>query len=671
MNSLLNIIATAIRMSIPLGYAAIGGSISEFSGVVALGLEGFMTIGAFTAVVGAYYLGSAWLGVLAAMIAGTLFALVFGLFCIKYKSNQIVAGVGMNIIAEGLVSVLMISIFGSKGKSAVVDALPAVNIPVIKDIPILNTLFSGYTGLAYLLFAVMVIAWIVIYKMPAGIRLRATGINDTVVDSLGLRSGMIKYVAVGVCGALSALGGAFLSLSQLNFYSKDGMGEGSDVAKFLSLTTMELIEVILSKENLNRAYKKVVANKGAGGVDGVAVEELGNYIRENREKIITSLRNRTYIPKPVRRVYIPKDNGKKRPLGIPTALDRTIQQAISQPISDIYEEIFSDYSYGFRPGRSCHDAIRQALEYLNDGYEWVVDIDIEQFFDKVNHDKLIQILREQVNDSTTLNLIRKYLKAGVMENGLEKATITGVPQGGPLSVVCSNVYLDKLDKELEHRGLRFTRYADDVLIITKSEMAANRVLKSISEWLERKLFLKVNATKTKVVRPTRSKYLGFTFLKNGREWKVKPTTEKKKKLKKKLSEYLKRGKAIARPLAVTVKRVNEMVRGWINYFRIGMMKEYMEKFGEWLRHKIRVIVMKQWKKPKTIYRNLSYLNWKNRNGFSHEEIYKVANSRLGWYKRSGMNVVNFIISKDLLENRIKDGAGLLNPLSYYLAKVGI
>ena len=169
-----------------------------------------------------------------------------------------------------------------------------------------------------------------------------------------------------------------------------------------------------------------------------------------------------------------------------------------------------------------------------------------------------------------------------MENGLEKATITGVPQGGPLSVVCSNVYLDKLDKELEYRGLRFTRYADDVLIFTKSEMAANRVMKSISNWLERKLFLKVNATKTKVVRPTRSKYLGFTFLKNGGEWKVKPTTEKKKKLKKKLSEYLKRGRAVARPLAVTIKRVNEMVRGWINYFRIGLMKEYMEKFGEWL-----------------------------------------------------------------------------------------
>ena len=365
---------------------------------------------------------------------------------------------------------------------------------------------------------------------------------------------------------------------------------------------MELIEVILSKENLNRAYQKVVANKGAGGIDGITVEELGDYIRENKDMIVTSIRNRTYMPKPVRRVYIPKENGKQRPLGIPTALDRTIQQAIAQPISDIYEKIFSEYSYGFRPGRSCHDAIRQALYYLNEGYEWVIDIDIEQFFDKVNHDKLIQILREQVNDSTTLNLIRKYLKAGVMEKGVEKATITGVPQGGPLSVVCSNVYLDQLDKELEQRGLRFTRYADDVLIFTKSEIAANRVMKSICSWLERKLFLKVNAT---------------------------------------------------------------------NYFRIGMMKLFLEEFGEWLRHKIRVIVMKQWKRPKTIYRNLSYLNWKHKNGFSNKEIFKVANSRLGWYKRSGMNVVNFIISKDLLENRIKDGAGLLNLLSYYLVKVGI
>lgn len=435
------------------------------------------------------------------------------------------------------------------------------------------------------------------------------------------------------------------------------------------VTAVELIEVITSKENLNKAYKKVVANQGASGVDGITVDELGAYIRENKDTIIDSLRNRSYEPKPVRRVYIPKSGGRKRALGIPTALDRTIQQAIAEPIAEIYEEVFSENSYGFRPNRSCHTAIKQALKYLNAGYEWVVDIDIEQFFDRVNHDKLIQILREQVNDSTTLNLIRKYLKAGVMENGLEKATKTGVPQGGPLSVICSNIYLDKLDKELEQRGLRFVRYADDVQIYTKSEKAANRVMKSVNEWLERKLYLKVNATKTKVVRPTRSKYLGFTFLKKGGEWKVKPTTEKKKALKQKVSEYLKRNRAAARALSLTIKRVNEIIRGWINYFRIGMMKEYMREFGEWLRHKIRVIVMKQWKLPKAIYKRLSYLNRKHGNGFSHEDIHKVANSRLGWYKRSGMKVVNFIISPNLLENEIKGGEGLLNPLNYYLREL--
>jgi len=438
------------------------------------------------------------------------------------------------------------------------------------------------------------------------------------------------------------------------------------------VTTMDLMDVILTKENLNRAYKKVVANKGASGIDNITIEELGSYIRENQEIIINSLRNRTYFPKPVRRVYIPKADGKnKRPLGIPTALDRTIQQAVAQPISDLYEKIFSEYSYGFRPNRSCHDAIRQALEYLNSGVEWVIDIDIEQFFDKVNHDKLIQILREQVKDSNVLNLIRKYLRAGVMENEIVKATKTGVPQGGPISVILSNVYLDKLDKELEQRGLRFVRYADDVRIFTKSEAAANRVMTSISSWIERKLFLKVNATKSKVVRPMRSNYLGFTFLKNGGQWKVKPTNEKKAKLYQVMREYLKRGKAIARPLAITIRRVNQIVTGWINYFRIGMMKQFMDEFGQWLRHKIRVIVIKQWKKPKTIFENLSYLNRKYKNGFNVESIFKVANSRLGWYKRCGMNVVNYILSPTLLETKIKDGAGLLNPLNYYLRKVGI
>ena len=434
---------------------------------------------------------------------------------------------------------------------------------------------------------------------------------------------------------------------------------------------MDLMEVILSKDNLNRAYEKVKANKGASGVDKQTVEELGRYLKENGEQIICDLKNRKYFPKPVRRVFIPKSNGQKRALGIPTALDRMIQQAIAQPISDIYERVFSDYSYGFRPKRSCHDAIKQALEYLNGGYEWVIDIDIEQFFDKVNHDKLIQILREQVNDRDVLNLIRKYLKAGVMEKGLVKATKTGVPQGSPAAVVLSNVYLDKLDKELEMRGLRFVRYADDVLIFTKSVMAANRVMCTVSNWIDRKLFLKVNATKSKVSRPKRSKYLGFTFLKHDGKWKVKPTSDKKTKLYQKMREYLKRNKAVARSLAETFKRVNEIVRGWINYYRIGMMKTFMYEFGRWLRHKIRVIILKQWKKPRTIFRNLSSINRKYRNGFSHEDIYKVANTRLVWYKGSSMNVVNFILNPKLLETKIKDRVGLLNPLDYYLRKVGI
>ena len=429
---------------------------------------------------------------------------------------------------------------------------------------------------------------------------------------------------------------------------------------------MKLIEKILSEENLNEAVKRVKANKGACGIDKMSVSELDEYLRKHKEEIISSIMNMTYKPQPVRRVYIPKPNGKKRPLGIPTAVDRVVQQATAQVLSQIYDESFSDNSYGFRPKRSAHGAIDKVLNYLNEGCEWIIDLDIEKYFDTVNHDKLISILREKVNDKTTLHLIRSFLRAGVMEKGLTSPTEIGVPQGGPLSPILSNIYLDKFDKELEERGLRFVRYADDCNIFVKSEMSANRVMKSVTSWLERKLFLKVSATKTKVVRPTNSNFLGFTFWKDSNGWKCKPCKDRKGKLYTKIKEILKRKVAAAEPLSYIFTKVNQIVKGWINYFRIGNMKTFITEFGKWLRHKIRVIIIKQWKKPKRIYINLQRINRRFKCNFTDEDIYKVANSRLGLYRQCGMNVINFIISPKVLAIRKANRPGLVNPLEYYL-----
>ncbi len=429
---------------------------------------------------------------------------------------------------------------------------------------------------------------------------------------------------------------------------------------------MELIEKILSEDSINEAIEKVVSNKGAAGVDSMTTAEVESYYFTHGFEIITQIKNKIYKPLPVRRVYIPKPNGKKRPLGIPAVKDRVIQQSLACALSDIYEPHFSDYSYGFRKGRSQHDAMNKVLEYLNDGYEWVIDLDIEKYFDTVNHDKLVSILRERVKDDITLHLIRSILKSGIMEDGLVSPSEEGVPQGSPVSCVLSNIYLDKFDKELEARGLRFVRFADDVNIFVKSEMSAERVMKSISSWLERKLFLKVSATKTKVVRPKDSNFLGFTFVKSKDGWKCKPMDDRKKRLYSKCRAVLIRRKAVAVPLSVTFKRVNEIVRGWINYFRISSMKMFMKEFGQWLRHKIRAIILKQWKKPLRIYKNLMYMNKKQRCGFSHEDIFKVANSRKGLYARANGDVVNFILSPKILAIKSGDRPGLVNPLEYYL-----
>ena len=431
---------------------------------------------------------------------------------------------------------------------------------------------------------------------------------------------------------------------------------------------MSLIEEILSIENLNEAIKRVKANKGASGIDKMSVDKLEPYFNEHRKEIIESIMNKTYRPKPVRRVYIPKSNGKLRPLGIPTVVDRVIQQAIAQRLVPIYENVFSNYSYGFRPNRDCHTAIGKVLEYLNQGFEWVIDLDIEKYFDTVNHDKLISILREQVNDSHTVHLIRKFLQAGVMDNGLVSSTTIGVPQGGPLSPILSNIYLDKFDKELESRGLHFVRYADDCNIFVRTDVSAERVMKSVTSWLERKLFLKVSATKTKITRPSNSNFLGFTFWKNSDGWQCKPGNDRKAKLYEKIKVVLKRKHAVSKPLAITFTKLNQIIRGWINYFRIGSMKLFIDEFGQWLRHKVRVIIVKQWKKPKTIYRNLQMINKAHKCGFTDEEICIAANTRLGWYRQCGMKTVGYILNAKVLSkpNKKRNRPGLVNPLSYYL-----
>ena len=429
---------------------------------------------------------------------------------------------------------------------------------------------------------------------------------------------------------------------------------------------MELIDQILSQSNLKEAIKRVKANKGAAGVDKRTIYEIDDYFKKHQVEIKQSIRAMKYKPQAVRRVYIPKANGKKRPLGIPTVVDRVIQQAISQVLMKIYDPEFSAYSYGFRPKRSSHDAMEQVLEYLDEGYQWVIDLDIEKYFDTVNHDKLISTLREQINDKTTLHLIRSFLKAGIMEDGLVKPNKLGVPQGGPLSPILSNIYLDKFDKELEERGLHFVRYADDCNIFVKSKMSADRVMKSATSWLERKLFLKVNATKTKVVRPTKSNFLGFTFFKTGEKWQCKPGDDRKKKLYEKLKLVLCRRKAVAMPLSLIFTKVNQIVRGWINYFRIGSIKVFLFKFGQWMRHKIRVIIIKQWKLPKRIYTNLMRINKVFRCGFSDEDIHKTANTRLGLYKRCTGNVINYLLSPKVLGIKKAERPGLIDPLEYYL-----
>ena len=407
---------------------------------------------------------------------------------------------------------------------------------------------------------------------------------------------------------------------------------------------MEILEKILAKDNMNQAYKKVVSNKGVAGVDGITVDEVDSYIRDNKERIFNKIRKRYYKPKPVLRVQIPKDNGKKRNLGIPTVIDRIIQQAMVQVLSPIFEEQFSERSYGFRPGRSCEQAIIKALEYLNDGYEWIVDIDLERFFDTVNQDRLITIIGRTIKDGDVVSLIRKYLSAGVMINGVKRPTKVGTPQGGNLSPLLSNIMLNELDKELETRGLNFVRYADDCIILVKSEKAANRVLTSITKFIEKKLGLKVNAEKSKVTKPKNIKYLGFSFWKDKKkQWRPKPHIKSFQKLKRKLKEITNRSWSIS--LDNRIKKINYVVRGWVNYFRIADMKKMLTKIDKHLRTRIRVIIWKQWKKITKREKALIKL------GVEPELAHNCACTRKGYYQICKTTYIQFAINNERLRKR--------------------
>lgn len=419
---------------------------------------------------------------------------------------------------------------------------------------------------------------------------------------------------------------------------------------------MKLIDEVLSKDNLNQAYLQVTRNKGASGIDDMTCEEVKDYLKVHGNELISQIKSREYKPLPVRRVEIPKPNGGVRKLGIPTVIDRIIQQALVQKLTPIFEPTFSDYSYGFRPNRRCQNAIDRALELLNQGYEWIIDLDLEKFFDNVPQDKLIRLVDNMVNDSDITALIHKYLKAGVLINGEFEETTVGTPQGGNLSPLLSNIYLNELDKELERRGLHFARYADDCVIFVKTEFSAERVMRNIVTFIETKLKLKVNAEKTHITRPTKLKYLGFSFTKQKDIWEARPHQESFKKLFLKLKKLIKRSWSV--DLTYRIKKINEVLRGWINYYRQSFMKVKITKIGEWLRNAIRVVIWKQWKVPSKQIPSLVKL------GINEEEAKGLTFCRRGYQFIAHSCVVHRAISNSRLKRR-----GLLDPLEYYLKPI--
>ena len=416
--------------------------------------------------------------------------------------------------------------------------------------------------------------------------------------------------------------------------------------------TNNLLELILRKDNLNKAYKQVKRNKGKGGIDGMQVDELLPFLRENQRSLIQKIREGKYKPSPVRRVEIPKETkGEYRQLGIPTVVDRVIQQAIAQELTPIYEEQFSENSFGFRPGRGAHDALRQCQKNVDEGYVYVIDMDLEKFFDTVSQSKLIEVLSRTIKDGRVISLIHKYLNAGVIADGIFERTEVGMPQRVPLSPLLSNVMLNELDKELERRGHRFVRYADDCMILCKSKKSAERTLRNIIPFIEGKLFLKVNRKKTEVAHISKVKYLGYTFYRYKGKCRLRVHAKSVVKMKNKIRELTDRNKGISNKKRE--KEYQEYVRGWVQYYRLADMKGLLKRTDEWARRRIRAVYWKQWKKIKTRYRMLKAL------GMEHWMAKELACSRKGYWRMA--QVLNQIFSKKIIAR-----LGYTSMSDYYL-----
>lgn len=386
---------------------------------------------------------------------------------------------------------------------------------------------------------------------------------------------------------------------------------------------IDMIKRLLSRENLLTALKRVEKNKGSHGVDGMSVKSLREHIMTNWDSIRQQLEDGTYQPQPVRRVEIPKPNGGVRLLGIPTVTDRFIQQAIAQILTPIFDQMFSEHSYGFRPNRRGHDAVRKAKGFMKEGKRWVVDLDLEKFFDKVNHDKLMGLVAKHVKDKTLLRLIRSYLESGIMINGLETANEEGVPQGGPLSPLLSNIMLHELDMELEKRGLSFVRYADDCNVYVSSKKAGERVMASITSFIDRKLKLKVNLEKSAVDRPWKRKFLGFSFT-HHHDPRIRIAKESMKKVKQRIREFTSRSKTL--PMEYRIEQLNQYLIGWAGYFSLADTPSVFSSLDEWIRRRLRMCLWKQWKKPQTKVKRLIAL------GVPKAKAFEWGNSRKKYWR---------------------------------------